>query len=484
MSDQITVSGGGSVAVETPVMLAAAAALGETHDELQRIDAILAALRLQPAWAALDPALRARADGAAASAAAHCRVATRTAGATADAVRTAAVQYGAVEHLVVTILDSTTAGVASIFGGALRLAAAAGPLPLAVTAGAELQLTLLPLLQQTIAHTLTTGRFEPQLDPMLLAEAQRDISSADDLLRGFLLIETPQEIARNDPGAPFGTEAIAGALGFGYLLLEHPDPRLRLQRSGSGPMPRPTDLADLGRRVPQDGPATPQLRIERYADGDGAVRWIVYSSGTVHFAPVHNREPFDMLANLQGVADEPSAAQTATVRAMHAAGIRPGQPVLLVGHSQGALNLTRVAADGGFDVAGVVTLGGPTGQIALPRSLPVLALEHDEDPVPVIAGIPAAGAAGLNRVVVRRRLYDDEAPPSNGVAVPSHETDEYVRTLLDAERSSAAPVAGFQRQTRGFFTGDAGTVSSWQASRATGDVDQRRPRPATSGRFQ
>lgn len=484
MSDDVTVSGGGSVAVQTPAMLAAAAVLRQTHDELQRIDALLRDLRLQPSWSALDPASRARADQAAAVAAGHCRAATDAAGTTAHAVRAAAMQYGVVEHLVTAIVDSAAAGVAASFGVALRIATVAGPVPLAVTAGAELQWTMLPLLAQTIGHTLTTGRFEPQLDPVLIAAARRHIAAADDLLRGFLLVETPYDIARNDPGAPFGSESIAGALGFVYLLLEHPDPRLRLQRSGSGPTSRPAGLADLGRRVPQDGPGTPQLRIERYADPDGTVRWIVYSSGTVHFAPVHSREPFDMLADLQGVADEPSAAQRATVRAMRAAGIRPGQPVLLVGHSQGALNLTRIAEDGGFHIAGVVALGGPTGQIALPRSIPVLAVEHDEDPVPVLAGTPAAGVAGLNRVVVRRRLYDGAAPRGAVGAVPSHDNAEYVRTLAAAERSRAAPVAVFQQQTNGFFTGDTGTVADWQASRATGRIDQRRSHPATGGRLR
>lgn len=484
MSDHVTVLDGGSIAVETPAMLAAATALGRVHDDLHRLDASLTDLRLHPAWSQLDPVLRARADGHAAVAADEIRAASRQAATTAHAVRAAAAQYGAVEHLVSSLADSATAGVAASFGAALRIAAGAGPLPLAITASAELQLTLLPLLEQTVAHTITTGRFEPQLDPVLLAGAQRDIASIDDLIRGFLLVERPQDVVRNDPAAPLGTESIAAALGFGYLLLEHPDPRLRLTESGTGPMPRPTDLADLADRVPQDGQGTPQLRIERYADPDGTVRWIVYSSGTVHFAPVHDREPFDMLANLQGVANEPSAAQQSTERAMRSAGIRPGQPVLLVGHSQGALTATRIAQSGRFDVAGVVTLGGPTGQIALPLTVPVLAAEHDEDPVPVLGGVPAGGRAGLNRVVVRRRLYDDEAPKDEGAAVPSHETDEYVRTLADAERSGAEPVRRFQLRTRRFFTGGDGAVSSWQASRASGTIDVRKPRPPRSGRFQ
>lgn len=472
------------MAVSTPGMLNAAAVLRETHHDLLRIGAALTELRRDPAWSLLEPASRARADERAATAADQCVAAVRTAGATGSAVRSAALQYGAVEHLVTTVVDSASAGTAASLGGAVRLAPVVGPLPLIVASSIELQSTVLFPLVETIVHTVRTGRFEPQLDPVVLRGVQRDIASIDDLLRGFLLVETPRQVARDDPAAPLGSESVAGALGLGYLLLEHPDPRLRLQRSGVGGMPRPTDLADLGRRVPQDGQGTPQLRIERYRDPGGTVRWIVYSSGTVHFAPLHEREPFDMLANLQGVADEPSAAETATVRAMRRAGIRRGQPVLLVGHSQGALNVTRIAQSGEFDVAGVVTLGGPTGQIALPRSVPVLAAEHDEDPVPVLGGTAAAGAGGLNRVVVRRRLYDDAAPRDAGSAVPSHEMDEYVQTLQSADRSGAAPVRGFEQRTRDYFAGVDGTVSSWRASRATGRVDLREPRPPRSGHFQ
>lgn len=484
MSDPVTVSGGGSVAVETPPMLGAAGVLHETVRDLQRIDAALCELRRDPAWSLLDPAARVPADERAAAAMDHCRTAARSAAATADAVRSAAVQYGAVEHLVTAVVDSASAGAAAAFGGALRLAPLVGPVPAMVTGSIELQTTVLLPLAETIAHTVRTGRFEPQMDPVVLRGVQRDIVAIDDLVRGFLLVETPRQVARDDPAAPFGSESIAGALGLGFLLLEHPDRRLRLQRSGVGAMPRPADLADLGRRVPQDGQGTPQLRIERYRDPDGTVRWIVYSSGTVHFAPLHEREPFDMLANLQGVADEPSAAETATVRAMRRAGIRDDQPVLLVGHSQGALNVTRIAQSGRFDVAGVVTLGGPTGQIALPRSVPVLAAEHDEDLVPLLGGTPAAGAAGLNRVVVRRRLYGDAAPRDAGSALPSHEMEEYVRTLVDADRSGATEVRRFEQRTRDYFAGGDGAVSSWQASRATGRLDVRQPRPPRSGHFQ
>jgi pimeloyl-ACP methyl ester carboxylesterase len=135
--------------------------------------------------------------------------------------------------------------------------------------------------------------------------------------------------------------------------------------------------------------------------------------------------------------------------------------VLLVGHSQGALDATRIAERGGYRIAGLVTLGGPTGQIPLAATTPVLAVEHAEDPVPALGGLAAAGAAGAARVVVRRSLYADTPPPGapllpfSAGAAP-HALEEYGRTLALAERSPDPRIGEFQRRIAPFLNAAPG----------------------------
>jgi pimeloyl-ACP methyl ester carboxylesterase len=80
--------------------------------------------------------------------------------------------------------------------------------------------------------------------------------------------------------------------------------------------------------------------------------------------------------------------------ALRDAGVRPGDPVLLVGHSQGGMVAAAVAAHASpYDVTNVVTFGSPTAQVAhYPGDVHVLSLEHRGDLVPQLAG-PDTGSA-------------------------------------------------------------------------------------------
>ena len=466
----VTVSGGGSAAVETPAMLRAASALEAVRHDIAGVARGVDALQAGPAWAALDPAVRGRAHDAAAAARALCSRAEALAGSTAQALRSAALEYGAEERTVTGAVETAWAAGAALDGVALRVAATSGgPVAALLVGGWESEAVLAPIAVETAAHTLTTGRFEPQLDPVALTMLRLDLSSIDDLLRGFFGIETAGDLTHDDPASPLGTATVASALAAVFTLLGNPDRRVQVRRSGVvEPVARPTTLEELADRLPPGGPNRPQVRIERYADADGGTRWIVYSSGTVTFSPESGDEPFDMTANLLGVADRPSQSSEALTAAMRDAGIRPDQPVLLVGHSQGALNVERVAEHGGFDVAGVVTLGGPTGQIVPPKGVPVLAVEHDEDPVPVLGGMAATGAPGLGRVLVRRRLYARTPPPGACDPFSSHADEAYARTLGMAERSGAPQVRRFTGRIRPFLEGGDGSLERWRASRPTG----------------
>ncbi len=76
---------------------------------------------------------------------------------------------------------------------------------------------------------------------------------------------------------------------------------------------------------------------------------------------------------------------------MAKAGIQPG-PVLLTGHSQGGITAASLASDPAFmsryNVTDIVTGGSPIGRFDIPESVNVLSIEHTQDPVPRLDGVP------------------------------------------------------------------------------------------------
>lgn len=454
-----SVTGGGTIAVETDGMLVAAQRLAETEHGLDGIAARTAvcvalatgAVRRQHAETALTLVRRARA---------------RT-GAVSSGLRTASLRYGMVEHGVLDAERGLAALVAAAMGTTMRAATMMfGPFGAVFVAGGAVEVAGALVVVRTLQRTAETGRFAPQSDPVLLRALALVLASLDDGVRGALLIEGPQHVVGDDPAGPFGTEQVGALLA--ALLLHPAGAPLTVTRTEDRAVRSPRRLVDLADRIPDGHEPGGQIRVERYGGAD-ARRWVVYIGGTVTFARDSGDEPFDLASDVLGVAHRPTDSERAVLQAMADAGVAKGEPVLLVGHSQGALNAVRVAADGGYEVGGVVQLGGPTGQIALPADVPVLAVEHDEDLVAVLGGTAASGAEGLRRLVIRRSLPDGGfgVPTSPGTAAfPAHDLGAYRRTLAAAEAAGDERVGAFTRRIGPFLDGSEGTTTRWRARRA------------------
>lgn len=144
-------------------------------------------------------------------------------------------------------------------------------------------------------------------------------------------------------------------------------------------------------------------RIELVAqrDAKGTTAWTVVLPGTRETFMAVN--PQDHLSNVQLMADERDDLLLAAKQALAMAPIAPGDPVVFVGHSQGGIAAAELAADPGvrarFDVAGVVTMGSPIGQVRIPDTVPVISLENVDDLVPALDGL--ANPADPNRVNVQ-----------------------------------------------------------------------------------
>lgn len=175
-------------------------------------------------------------------------------------------------------------------------------------------------------------------------------------------------------------------------------------------------------------------------------RWLISITGTDHWDLGSTPNPADFESNVREVLNVPSAVRVGVVRVLHEAmradGVPRGQwaeePVLAVGHSQGGMVATALAAadprEVGVDVEGVLTMGTPSRRLRVRDDVVMLAVAHDQDVVPAIDGTPAI--APDQRVMVGRRLVR----PRQGPLYYAHSSATYTETVRQIERrSSVAP---------------------------------------------
>lgn len=235
--------------------------------------------------------------------------------------------------------------------------------------------------------------------------------------------------------------------------------------------PAPRGIGDLADRIPSPAAGEPQVRIERYEGADGP-QWIVYSSGTVDFAAVPGAEPYDSTSNVHVVSDasaragvvglppDSGAAERSVRAAMEAAGVAPGDPVLVVGHSAGGIIAANLAADPELNVVGAVSFGGPVAQVAT-STTPVLSVVHSEDLVPALGG---SGVAADGRLVVERSI--ETAAPTLDDPLPAHALTAYRSTAELVDESAHPRVDEFTRLVDEVTGGGPARTTRWHAERA------------------
>lgn len=191
------------------------------------------------------------------------------------------------------------------------------------------------------------------------------------------------------------------------------------------------------------------VAVRRLDHADGARSWVVAIPGTQEWSPVAGANPLDLRTNLElsaGVADD---ASRLVVEAMTHAGIAPGEPVLLAGHSQGGMVAMSVAADAGladdFSVAAVVTAGSPVAGTDLPAHVQALHLEHQQDYVWTLDGAPNPEAP--NRTTVAADLTASPAVENRLAAaspVSAHDVAAYARTAEEVTGADHPSLRAFQ----------------------------------------
>jgi hypothetical protein len=253
---------------------------------------------------------------------------------------------------------------------------------------------------------------------------------------------------------------IAGVAGSGGWLRE--SPAVAVSPAGpSAPAPVPRGLADLVAGMtavdPDRGAPPGSVRIQSVRRGAGERAWLVQIPGTQDWGVRPGADPLDLTGDVQLMAGRDNAARRTVVQAMHLARIPAGEPVLLVGHSQGGIVAASLAADpefrSRFRVTGVVTAGAPVAGFAVPAGVSVLSLEHAEDIVPRLDGRPNPDRSGW--LTVSRATT-----PAGGRAdqTVAHALDGYVATAAALDATNDPSVHEWRARLAPFVAPSTATV--------------------------
>ena len=208
-----------------------------------------------------------------------------------------------------------------------------------------------------------------------------------------------------------------------------------------------SSLADIGSRIDEVNELKSQIRIDTYESENGQRTLVVYLPGTQSLSPVAGKNPFD-LASDTALATDPKHSRLleAVGSALEKSGAR-GAHVIVAGYSLGGIAAAQLAANGGFEVTGVVTIGSPVGQVNVPQGVPVLSVQHSNDPIPAATG--ESNPLTANWATVTR-----EAPlPIGSPSLEAHELARYRETLDLVDHSQIAGVSRVREMILGQLAG-------------------------------
>ena len=184
-----------------------------------------------------------------------------------------------------------------------------------------------------------------------------------------------------------------------------------------------TSLADIGSRLDEVNEARKQIRVETYLSKTGQRTLLVYLPGTQSLLPVAGENPFDLTSDTQLTTDPHHSQLLKAIRIALGESGAKGSKVIFAGYSLGGIAAAQLAAQGGFDVGGVVTIGSPVGQVHLPTNVPVLSIQHNNDPIPSATGT-------VNPLTENWATVSREAKlPLGSPALSAHDLDKYCETL-------------------------------------------------------
>lgn len=289
-------------------------------------------------------------------------------------------------------------------------------------------------------------------DPRVVTSIRLAVRASDDAILGLARVPQPVAAALGEhgldvTGLPFAAAVFAlGGRSFGAFK-ESP---VRVAET----MPLPVEKAPAGisgrfERVPRpDDVNGAQVVVERYEDSTGRPSFEVYIAGTVDFDPAARGEPWDMASNVSNVIGDDAGSVDGVREALRQAGVQPDDPVQFTGYSQGGAVAAHLVASGDYATAGLVTFGGPTGQIVVPESVPTLFVEHTDDIVPALGGDQENASA-----VVVRRWATEGMNFEGSEVVPAHQRPAYASTARLIDASGETELVAVREKLESFTDG-------------------------------
>ena len=205
------------------------------------------------------------------------------------------------------------------------------------------------------------------------------------------------------------------------------------------------------------GEESTYVEVVKVVGDDGVTRWRVILPSTqdwewMHGAMEGHWDPRgdggainDLGSNvaLMAAPEVQAAYERAVRRAMVDAGVQPGDPVMLVGWSQGGILAGKLAADTSdeFNVQAIFVAGAPIDHMNIPPSVSVMSIQHNGDIVPQLD--LTAGRNSANWVTIA------EDPPTDK---PPHNAGSYRETASKyVEGDSVTPEVAAVRDKQSIF---------------------------------
>jgi len=198
------------------------------------------------------------------------------------------------------------------------------------------------------------------------------------------------------------------------------------------------------------------IRVETYRLANGDTHAEVFIAGTHEWGVGSGDTPFDLESNLRLVAGQTALSVVATTQALRQAGVKPGDSVMFVGHSQGGAVATTLAESGVYKTAGLVTAGSPTGTLPTRGDYPAVVIEHTNDIVPGLGG---------GRLTTKATVVTRDSGHNRLDVLGAHSTKSYEHTATLIDQSSAPELAAMPRPLSGR---DRGRAMVFSATRQPG----------------
>jgi len=196
--------------------------------------------------------------------------------------------------------------------------------------------------------------------------------------------------------------------------------------------------------------------VDRVTGAGGDVSWIVTIPGTAELVS-GDGEVFDARSNLDLVGGGTADAVVMVLAAMQRAGVEPGQPVMLAGHSQGGLVANAIAAaKTPYSVTTVLTVGTPSGAAPRHPGVQYLHVENSPDVVPALDGAHNPHTPNVVTAVVDSRASaDPELAQASRSVEGAHGATAYAwgLDLLDGDPSPS--LRAWTEVASRFFAGES-----------------------------